>query len=137
MKNKALDLTQEILGGRHYPFGYVAEEVREFLVEVLRMDFAGIRDERQDAAYAAQMWLYQRLGLNAPVVGCSDSIEKFRSRIATWNRLFNERGLEFRVAYLEGGANFAKPAKVKAAFAAAGVEMTDSEAESISQTAGQ
>ena len=137
MTNKALDLTEEILAGRHYAFGYVAEEVRELLLEILRLDFAAIREERQDVAYALQMWAYQRMNWNLPVLFADDSIRKFRERIETWKAIFAERQMGFHVDYLIGGANFTKPHKVVSAFRLAGVNLDSAEAAEISRSAAQ
>jgi len=134
---RALSLTTEILGGRTYPFGYVTGEVLELAEALWQRDAAGIREEFADAAYAAQMWLWQRLRINAPVVCAGFALTKFRSRNRVWRTLFEDEGIVFTVDYLVGGSNFAKSSKIAAAFAVAGVTLSPSKLDELSRKASQ
>lgn len=134
---RAKDLTAEILGSRTYPFGYVTGECWELAEALWQRDAAGIREEFADAAYATQMWIWQRLGLNAPVFCSGFALAKFRSRNRVWQTLFEDEGIVFSVDYLVGGSNFAKPAKIAAAFAVAGVVLSEADLARLSRKATQ
>lgn len=132
---RAISLTAEILGGRRYPIGYPVGELAELAEALWQCDSSAIAEESQDAAYACQMYVWQRLGVNAPVVCSGFAIRKFRKRNAVWKALFAEKEIEFHLDYLSGGSNFAKPAKIVAAFAAAGVAVELEEATQLSEKA--
>lgn len=131
----ALNMTAEILGGRRYPIGYPAGELCELAEALWSLDSAGIVEEWHDSAYACQMYFWQKIGLNGPVLFAGPSIKKFRQRNRAWKTLFDEKGIAFSVAYLAGGSNFAKHSKVQAAFAAAGLLLTEHEAQRLSSRA--
>ena len=132
---RAISLTAEILGGRTYPFGYVTGELMELAEALWQRDAAGVREEFADAAYATQMWVWQRLGLNAPVFCAGFALAKFRARNRIWRALFEDEGIVFTVDYLVGGSNFAKPAKIAAAFAVAGVTLDEAKLAELSRKA--
>jgi len=65
------------------------------------------------------MWLYQRTGINFPVLGGRATYDKGVRRQVHWRRIFQAEGLVFEPRFLTGGSNWRKPAKVKAALALA------------------
>lgn len=127
----AVAVRQAIIGNRKYPTSYLVGELKELVVEILHCRWAGIREEFQDCAYAAQMLVSQGTGLDFRLVCCREVIAKFLKRIEEWQTAFSKRGVRFSVDYLAGGSNHAKPAKVVAAFAKAGHVITEKEAAAL------
>ena len=135
MAEYAKELTAEILGDRSYPIGYPIGEVYELAEALWQRDSSAIAEEFQDAAYACQMYVWQRLGMNAPVLFAGFAIRKFRERNNAWKAMFEAKGIAFDLRYLVGGSNFAKPAKIIAAFNLAGVTVSEEEAGDLSRMA--
>ena len=99
-------------------FAYAMGEVWELVVEVLRANPAGIREEWCDAACCLQLWLYDVLGHRRDwemVLGGVTAMEKFIARYAVWEKIFQEHGLRFEIRYVVNGGNYKKPHKVAAA----------------------
>lgn len=130
---RAGDALQEITGGKPYPVSYATGEAKELGEELLKMRPSGIREESSDLAYALNMLGHQATGLNHPMIGGQYALNKFRARNKIWQDAMESKGVPFSVDYLEGGSNYHKPHKIQAAFAAAGHELSDEEAEALSQ----
>jgi hypothetical protein len=136
VSNMASDVSEELLGGRKYPFSYSTGEMQE-LVEALRdMDKEGIKEEWQDVLYALQMYGHQNTGVDFKLRGVDDTLEKFRNRRAIWQKLFGSKGLEFDKQYLQGGSNYRKPEKIRNAFRLAGHELSDDDLVAMEELIG-
>jgi hypothetical protein len=129
----AKDVLQEVTGGRHYGPGYTRAELTELLEALGDRDWPGIKEEASDVAYGLNMRAHQLTGLNFPMVGGRDSLEKFRRRNAIWRQAMKDRGIPWSTDYLTGGSNYHKPVKVQGAFDLAGHRLSDEEAAAISE----
>ena len=127
------DVLQEVTGGRPYSFGYFTGELGELVEEIKNRDWEAIKDEASDTAYAGNMIAHQATGLNFPLTGGHNALQKFRERNGIWRETMEAQGLPFSVDYLVGGSNFAKPHKVQQAFALAGKEIDDRTAQKLSE----
>lgn len=110
--------------GHQYPVSYTLGELKELLVELVRLNAAGIREEFQDVAYGLQLLIHQRLGIDFELRLCEAVVQKFISRLQIWERIFSAESIPFDRAFLKGGSNWEKPYKVQAALALAGVTVT-------------
>jgi hypothetical protein len=127
-KFTAVATRQAVIGSRMYPVSYLIGELHELAVELVHWRKAGIREEFQDCAYAAQMLVSQATGWDFELICCREVVEKFIARVVRWQVAFEKRGVPFSTDYLKGGSNHAKPAKVVAAFALAGHRLSEEEA---------
>jgi hypothetical protein len=122
------DVSRDLLNGRKYPLSYLTGELGELVESVKNMDWPNFKEELGDSAYAAQMILAQKLGLNLPLIGASAPVDKFYARRKGWEDIFKERGVPFSNDYLAGGSNLKKPKKIQAALGLAGHAITKDEA---------
>lgn len=121
------DFVQEnILYPQHkYPLSYLLGEIVELIEAIENDDEENKTEEISDVVYAAQMIFAQTFGINVKMFEVTHlAIEKFHARIAAWHEIFAMKGVEFSPAFLKGGGNFDKPAKIVLAFKAAGVEVS-------------
>jgi len=122
------DVSRDLLNGRKYPLSYLTGELGELGESVKNMDWPNFKEELGDSAYAAQMILAQKLGLNLPLIGASAPVDKFYARRKGWEDIFKDRGVTFSNDYLAGGSNLKKPKKIQAALGLAGHAITKDEA---------
>jgi hypothetical protein len=122
------DVSRDLLNGRKYPLSYLTGELGELGESVKNMDWPNFKEELGDSAYAAQMILAQKLGLNLPLIGASAPVDKFYARRKGWEDIFKDRGVTFSNDYLAGGSNLKKPKKIQAALGLAGHSITKDEA---------
>ena len=125
------DVSRNILNGRHYPVSYLTGELDELKESIKNRDWNNFKEEVGDSTYAAEMILAQRLGLNLPLIGASNPVEKFYARKKKWEEVFDERGVPFNNDYLSGGSNLKKPKKIQAALGLAGHAITKDEARAL------
>jgi len=128
---RALDLLAEFASEHRLTLKYPLAELREFLVAVKQRDRHAMLDEFQDVMLALQLYVWQRLRLNAPVVLAGGTIRKFRERNKIWREMFELRGVVFDTKFLVGGSNFNRPHKIQRAFLAAGVRLGAYDAEEL------
>jgi len=126
------DVSRDLLNGRKYPLSYLTGELGELGESVKNMDWPNFKEELGDSAYAAQMILAQKLGLNLPLIGASAPIDKFYARRKGWEEVFKERGVPFSNDYLAGGSNLKKPKKIQAALGLAGHDISKEDARTAS-----
>ena len=126
------DVSRDLLNGRKYPLSYLTGELGELGESVKNMDWPNFKEELGDSAYAAQMILAQKLGLNLPLIGASAPIDKFYARRKGWEEVFKERGVPFSNDYLAGGSNLKKPKKIQAALGLAGHPISQDDARAFS-----
>lgn len=126
------DVGRNLLNGRKYPLSYLTGELGELGESIKKMDWPNFKEELGDSAYAAQMILAQKLGLNLPLIGASAPVDKFYARRKGWEDIFKERNVPFSNDYLAGGSNLKKPKKIQAALGLAGHAITKDEARALS-----
>jgi hypothetical protein len=95
---------------------------------VKNRDMANFKEEIGDTTYAAQMLAAQATGLNHPVYA---DLSKFYNREKVWKDMFKSKGSTYHPKHMEGGSNFAKPSKIIKAFASAGINISQREAERL------
>jgi len=100
-------------------YGQAKDEVAEVLEEIRARNWAGIKDEASDVSIMYAAALQSNHGINLPALGGHASAEKGRQRMAVWQKIFADRGLDFHPKYLSGGSNYNRPEKVEAAIAKA------------------
>ena len=122
------DLNRETMAGP-MTWAYWRGEVEELRVEIVALNWKGIREEWSDVtccgmlALIASGWpvgwvpLMPGFGLYAA--------RKFEARRSVWRRIFDHHGVDFKNPYLIGGGNYRKGQKVINALALAGVEEVD------------
>jgi len=125
------DVSRNLLNGRHYPFSYLTGELSELGESIKNRNWDNFKEEVGDSTYAAETILAQRLGLNLPLIGASNTVDKFYARKKKWEELFDERGVPFNNDYLSGGSNLKKPKKIQAALGLAGHSITKDEARAL------
>ena len=92
-------------------FSDVLGEFKEFLVEVIKLNEEGIREELIDTVLFFQLWLYCRWGFNPELWRLSQqAIPKFEQRRKTWSLIYAHVGLPRHADHYCG--NYAKPEKV-------------------------
>ena len=97
--------------GGDVTISYILGEVRELLEA---RSWAEVREEASDVLCVAQVFVFQRAKgiFNWPMLVGDYSAKKFLGRIAVWEKIFAEQGLEFSLRYIREGSNYEKPAKV-------------------------
>lgn len=122
------DEAQKILiGDKKYPTSAWVSEIGELVDAIKNRDVENIREEIGDVLFVPQMMIHQKTGLNLPLIGAQKSTQKFMDRIDVWDQMMGRHGLKIQPELLEGGSNFRKPKKIRAAFLAAGKPLTDDE----------
>jgi hypothetical protein len=129
--NNAADVRREV-GAGDAPWQYLLGEVAELAEAILSRDPSNIREEFSDVLFAAQQLISVKTGTNLPMVWCGHSLNKFRKRNERWKEFIEAHGGVFAISVLRNGSNFTKAGKVKKAFALAGVNLSEEEAEDIS-----
>jgi hypothetical protein len=105
------EFVKEYTSGRRFVFTDVLEECREFFVEVLKFNVAGIKDEAGDALLFLQIWFYWRFGLNGELWKMTNgSTEKIMNRISIWRQIYKFVGLPQSISNYAG--NYARVEKV-------------------------
>ena len=122
---RASYLQDRLLKDQVYPWNSITLEGRELVDAIKNRDMANVKEEIQDVLYNTQMVLHQRTGVDFPVVGASDSINKFLNRLDVWEKLFKDKNKPFSTDYMRGGSNYRKPSKIRGAFERAGIKVTD------------
>ena len=92
-----------------FEFKNVMAEVKE-LFEARRL--WEVKEEFGDVLYFSYCWLYSRFRINLPMIGAMGSVEKFTARLSTWEKIFENAGLNFHPKYLVAGSNYMKKEKI-------------------------
>jgi hypothetical protein len=134
---KASSVHQDILGGKKRSTGYHIShwfnESLEVLEALSRLQFSEAKLELQQVIFGCLIWLHQVTDIDFYLWGCSDAVQEFYNRRKVWLEIFRLYDLEFRSEYLDGGSNFRRPHKIKAALKAAGMHINDILAGSLSR----
>jgi len=121
------EFVKEYTSGRRFVFTDVLEECREFFVEVLKFDVAGMKDEAGDVALFVQIWFYWRFGVNGELWRTTKgSAEKIMNRVSTWKDIYEFVGLPHNVSNYAG--NYERVEKVVTQLGRFGVERDRAEA---------
>ena len=87
-------------------FNKVLSEVKEFSVEVVKLDKEGVNEEFQDIMHFLQLWLFWRFGINGKVWPVTkDSVNKFIDRKKVWQKIYKEVGLDENTSNFCGNYN--------------------------------
>lgn len=93
-------------------FKNIIGEVKELLEA---RSLSNLKEEFGDVLYFWYCWLYCKFGINLPMVGASDSVDKFANRLIVWEGIFRQHDLKFDPKYLINGSNYEKPNKIRLA----------------------
>lgn len=108
---KISEYIKEYTAGNRITFRFVMLEVSELIVEMLRLDGEGIKEEFGDVFHFLQLWLYWRFGIDGrPWKMTRHSVDKFMGRKKVWNRLYEFVGLPKNISGYVG--NYQKKHKV-------------------------
>ena len=97
--------------GNRIDFDKVLDEVKEFAVEVVKLNKQGIAEEFGDIMHFLQLWLYWKFGVNGKIWKiCQASVNKFMGRKKVWQKIYKEVGLNKDISNFCG--NYKKEEKV-------------------------
>ena len=87
--------TKEYTDGKGVYIKDVFSEVEEFLVEVVKFNLNGMKEEFADVVVFVQLWMYDKYKINGDLwrMGKS-SYKKFMDRRDVWKQIYNHVGLE-------------------------------------------
>ncbi len=81
----------------------VISEIKEFLIEVVKMNGEGMKEEFGDVFHFLQLWLYWRLSLDDETWEITkNSVKKFMDRKLVWNRIYIFVGLPENISGYAG-----------------------------------
>ena len=104
----------------------VLSEVKELIIEVIKLNKAGIEEEWGDVFHFIQLWFYWRFGINGRIWRISQkSVDKFISRKRVWNKIYVKAGLKENISGYAG--NYKKLEKVIRHLAQFGVDKQNAE----------
>ena len=84
----------------------VFTEIKEFFIEILKLNKKGIKEEYQDVLIFIQLWLYCQFGINGRLWSSGkDSINKFIERKNVWQKIYKYVGLDRNVSNYCGNYN--------------------------------
>lgn len=107
--------------GEVFTLGNTFGEVKEFFVEVLKLNWNGMNEEWQDVLVFLQIWIYYRFRVNGHMWDCSrESWEKFMKRVAVWHDIYEYAGLKRDISNFCG--NYKRPEKVVKQLSKLGVD---------------
>jgi len=97
---------KEYTCGKRIFFIDVISEMIEFLVEVIKFNKTGIKEEFEDVLHFLQLWLYYRFGLDGEIWRITrNSVKKFMDRKLVWNKIYTFVGLPENVSGYVGNYN--------------------------------
>lgn len=102
---------KEYTAGKPIKFNNVISEIKELIVEVVRMNKDEIKEEFEDVFHFLQLWLYWRFGMDGEIWKITNnSVKKFMDRKLVWNRIYASVGLSENISGYVG--NYKKMEKV-------------------------
>jgi hypothetical protein len=131
MSTKTSAVSEELLGGRKYPFSYTVSECLELVEAIVSLNKEDTLEEVQDVLYAIQMYVYQCTGFDFTLRFCKGSLDKFRARRHVWVKILAAGDIDFHCDYLKNGSNYLKVSKIILAFKEAGKSISEDEVYSI------
>lgn len=103
--------SKEINGGA-MSWGSVWLELKEVVGSRNLKEF---REETSDVIYHTLCVIYDKFGINLPMLGAGYTIQKQLDRHIVWQRIFEQNHLRFDKKYLINGSNYLKDDKVRKA----------------------
>jgi len=92
-------------------FWEVLSEVKEFLVELVKFNRSGIKEEGGDVLHFFQLWLFWQFRIDGNIWRWSQcSVDKFMKRVRVWREIYAFVGLDKNISNFAG--NYKKPEKV-------------------------
>lgn len=102
---------KEYTDGKSIGFHCVVMEANELIVEILRINWDGIKEEFEDLFHFLQLWLYWRFGIDGETWKITrHSVKKFMDRKFVWNKIYVSVGLAENISGYAG--NYKKIEKV-------------------------
>ncbi|NMB48581.1 hypothetical protein GYA13_04035 [Candidatus Kuenenbacteria bacterium] len=94
---------KEYTDGKSIGFHCVMMEVNELIVEILRINWGGIKEEFEDLFHFLQLWLYWRFGIDGDIWKITrHSVKKFMDRKSVWNKIYLLVGLSENISGYAG-----------------------------------
>ncbi|MCM2339276.1 MAG: hypothetical protein NDI62_02365 [Burkholderiales bacterium] len=91
---KVSDYLKEYSNGERITFREFLCEVQELIVEILKFNREGIKEEFEDVLHFLQLWLYWRFNIDGEIWGITkNSVRKFMNRKAFWQEIYLFVGL--------------------------------------------
>ena len=110
-KLKIKDYIKEYTAGNGIYLMDVLGEVKEFLVELIKLNRAGMSEEFQDIFHFLQLWLFWRFGIDGKIWSITKkSVVKFINRKEIWQKIYVFVGLNKEISGYVG--NYKKIDKV-------------------------
>jgi hypothetical protein len=108
---KISQYVEEYTDGKSIRFHCVMMEVNELIVEILKINWGGIKEEFEDLFHFLQLWLYWRFGIDGEIWKITrHSVKKFMDRKFVWNKIYLSVGLSENISGYAG--NYKKIEKV-------------------------
>jgi hypothetical protein len=105
------EYVKEYTSGERVEFREVLAEERELIVEIFKLNQAGIKEEFGDVFHFLQLWLFWRFGIDEEIWKITkDSVKKFMDRKSVWNEIYIYVGLKNNISGFVG--NYKKVHKV-------------------------
>ena len=85
---------KDYTSGSRITFWRFLDEIRELLIEIIKFNRKGIKEEFGDSVHFLQLWMFWRFGLNGQIWKASQhSIDKFIKREEVWKKIYTHVGL--------------------------------------------
>lgn len=108
---KISEYTKEYTSGRPITFRDFSWEIKELIIEIVKLNKDGIKEEFGDVFHFLQLWLYCRFGIDREIWRITkNSVKKFMDRKNVWNKIYIYVGLEKNISGYVG--NYKKIHKV-------------------------
>jgi len=92
-------------------FREVLWEVKELIIEILKLNKDGVKEEFEDVFHFLQMWLYCKFGIDGEIWKITkNSVKKFINRKLILNKIYVYSGLKENISGYVG--NYKKVQKV-------------------------
>ncbi|MFA6177628.1 MAG: hypothetical protein WC694_01905 [Candidatus Paceibacterota bacterium] len=96
---KISEYVKEYSNGERITFRELLGEVRELVVEIIKLNKKGIQEEFEDVLHFLQLWLYWRFGINGKIWRITkNSVAKFINRKPVWGEIYLSVGLPKNVS---------------------------------------
>ncbi|MBD3359956.1 MAG: hypothetical protein GF365_04595 [Candidatus Buchananbacteria bacterium] len=84
----------------------IFSEIKEFVIELIKFNKKGIKEEFGDVLHFIQLWLYWNFDLDGKTWKISQySVSKFMARKDVWNKIYNYVGLPKNISGYVGNYN--------------------------------
>jgi len=105
------EYTKEYTADKGIYFKDVWSEIKEFFIEILKLNMTGIKEEFGDVFHFLQLWLYSQYKIDGQIWRITDySVNKFIDRKKVWQEIYEFVGLDKNISGYVG--NYKKSEKV-------------------------